>query len=316
MFVEAGCGTAESSSRIDPAGPDARRDGHLEARRAGRAAHSGLPGPRSRATSSGCRSATRPSPGSGTSASWSTSSPRRAARSSGNSRASSVPAASRSSSGRRSSARRGSSSRRSRRSARGRRAVPLLPGRGEPPAVPRARRRDARGHGPRARGALVRAPGPLHPPRRRRAQAGMKLSVVIAAYNERENVVPLTERLVADARRARRRTGRSIYVVEGTDGTREALDGIARDAHAREGPVPGRAFRPRRRLPARVRRRTPRHGRRPHDGRGPESPARGDPGSPRGARDRRRRHRRGLAFRSRQLRDGHSRSGRGRSRPR
>jgi dolichol-phosphate mannosyltransferase len=56
----------------------------------------------------------------------------------------------------------------------------------------------------------------------------MKLSVVIAAYNERENVVPLTERL--------RRTLDSLavdwellFVVEGTDGTREALETIARE---------------------------------------------------------------------------------------
>jgi glycosyltransferase involved in cell wall biosynthesis len=56
----------------------------------------------------------------------------------------------------------------------------------------------------------------------------MKLSVVIAAYNERENVIPLTERL--------RRTLDSLavdwellYVVEGTDGTREALEEIARE---------------------------------------------------------------------------------------
>ena len=56
----------------------------------------------------------------------------------------------------------------------------------------------------------------------------MKLSVVIAAYNERENVIPLTERL--------RQTLDSLavdwellYVVEGMDGTREALETIARD---------------------------------------------------------------------------------------
>ncbi len=56
----------------------------------------------------------------------------------------------------------------------------------------------------------------------------MKLSVVIAAYNERENVIPLTERL--------RKTLDSLavdwellYVVEGTDGTREALEAIARE---------------------------------------------------------------------------------------
>ena len=56
----------------------------------------------------------------------------------------------------------------------------------------------------------------------------MKLSVVIAAYNERENVVPLTERLVRtlDGLGA---DWELLYVVEGTDGTREALDALARD---------------------------------------------------------------------------------------
>lgn len=56
----------------------------------------------------------------------------------------------------------------------------------------------------------------------------MKLSVVIAAYNERENVVPLTERL--------RRTldelavdWELLFVVEGTDGTHEALETIAQE---------------------------------------------------------------------------------------
>ncbi|HTS01506.1 MAG TPA: glycosyltransferase, partial [Thermoanaerobaculia bacterium] len=56
----------------------------------------------------------------------------------------------------------------------------------------------------------------------------MKLSVVIAAYNERENVGPLTERLV------RTLDGLGVdwelvYVVEGTDGTREAVEAIAHD---------------------------------------------------------------------------------------
>lgn len=57
----------------------------------------------------------------------------------------------------------------------------------------------------------------------------MKLSVVIAAYNERENVVPLTERLVRtlDGLGA---DWELLYVVEGTDGTREQLDAITRDA--------------------------------------------------------------------------------------
>jgi dolichol-phosphate mannosyltransferase len=56
----------------------------------------------------------------------------------------------------------------------------------------------------------------------------MKLSVVIAAYNERENVVPLMERL----RRTLEGIGADwelLFVVEGTDGTREALEAIARE---------------------------------------------------------------------------------------
>lgn len=56
----------------------------------------------------------------------------------------------------------------------------------------------------------------------------MKLSVVIAAYNERENVVPLMERL----RRTLEGIGADwelLFVVEGTDGTREAIEEIARD---------------------------------------------------------------------------------------
>lgn len=57
----------------------------------------------------------------------------------------------------------------------------------------------------------------------------MKLSVVIAAYNERENVGPLTERLVRtlDGLGA---DWELVYVVEGTDGTRETLEAIVRDA--------------------------------------------------------------------------------------
>jgi dolichol-phosphate mannosyltransferase len=54
----------------------------------------------------------------------------------------------------------------------------------------------------------------------------MKLSVVIAAYNERENVVPLTERLRAtlDSLAV---DWELVYVVEGADGTREALEALA-----------------------------------------------------------------------------------------
>lgn len=56
----------------------------------------------------------------------------------------------------------------------------------------------------------------------------MKLSVVIAAYNERENVIPLTVRLRAtlDALAV---DWELLYVVEGADGTREALEAIARE---------------------------------------------------------------------------------------
>ncbi|MEO8587298.1 MAG: glycosyltransferase [Acidobacteriota bacterium] len=56
----------------------------------------------------------------------------------------------------------------------------------------------------------------------------MKLSVVIAAYNERENVVPLTERLRAtlDSLAV---DWELLYVVEGSDGTREALEAMAPD---------------------------------------------------------------------------------------
>jgi dolichol-phosphate mannosyltransferase len=56
----------------------------------------------------------------------------------------------------------------------------------------------------------------------------MKVSVVIAAFNERENVVPLTERLrrILDSLAV---DWELLYVVEGMDGTHEALEAIARD---------------------------------------------------------------------------------------
>ncbi len=52
----------------------------------------------------------------------------------------------------------------------------------------------------------------------------MKLSVVIAAYNERENVLPLTRRLVDTLRAMPSVSWELVFVVEGTDGTREALE--------------------------------------------------------------------------------------------
>jgi dolichol-phosphate mannosyltransferase len=55
----------------------------------------------------------------------------------------------------------------------------------------------------------------------------MKLSVVIAAYDERENVVPLTRRLHATLAAIPSCQSEIVYVVDGTDGTREALEALA-----------------------------------------------------------------------------------------
>ena len=109
----------------------------------------------------------------------------------------------------------------------------------------------------------------------------MKLSVVIAAYNERENVGTLTERLVRtlDGLGA---DWEIVYVVEGMDGTREALETIARDEPRVKILYRRRALRTRRRVPARVRGGAPGRGRRRDDGRRPQPPARGDPGAARG----------------------------------
>lgn len=54
----------------------------------------------------------------------------------------------------------------------------------------------------------------------------MKISVVIAAYDERENVVALTRRLGATLDTIPSCEWEVLYVVEGTDGTREALEAL------------------------------------------------------------------------------------------
>jgi len=51
--------------------------------------------------------------------------------------------------------------------------------------------------------------------------------VVIAAYDEEENVEPLTRRLAASLSSLAGWSWEIVYVVEGTDGTREILEGLA-----------------------------------------------------------------------------------------
>lgn len=57
----------------------------------------------------------------------------------------------------------------------------------------------------------------------------MNLSVVIAAYNERENIEVLTRRLDAMLRAMPETRSEMVFVVEGRDGTREILEGLAAD---------------------------------------------------------------------------------------
>ncbi len=57
----------------------------------------------------------------------------------------------------------------------------------------------------------------------------MKVCVVIAAYDERENVEPLTRRLHAALSSIPGCRAEIVYVVEGTDGTREVLEGLSRE---------------------------------------------------------------------------------------
>ncbi|MBK9087940.1 MAG: glycosyltransferase [Holophagales bacterium] len=60
----------------------------------------------------------------------------------------------------------------------------------------------------------------------------MRLSVVIAALDERQNVEPLTRRLAAVLDGLAGHTWEIVYVVEGTDGTRDVLETLA-------GEIPG-----------------------------------------------------------------------------
>lgn len=57
----------------------------------------------------------------------------------------------------------------------------------------------------------------------------MRISVVIAAWDERRNVEPLTRRLASVLDGLPGARWEIVYVVEGTDGTREALDDLSRE---------------------------------------------------------------------------------------
>ncbi|MHB8799702.1 MAG: glycosyltransferase [Thermoanaerobaculia bacterium] len=57
----------------------------------------------------------------------------------------------------------------------------------------------------------------------------MKVCVVVAAYDERENVEPLTRRLHAALSSIPGCRAEIVYVVEGSDGTREALEELSRE---------------------------------------------------------------------------------------
>ncbi len=55
----------------------------------------------------------------------------------------------------------------------------------------------------------------------------MKISVVIAAYDEAENIGPLTERLISTLDSVDGATWELIYVIDGTDGTKSIADAFA-----------------------------------------------------------------------------------------
>ena len=77
----------------------------------------------------------------------------------------------------------------------------------------------------------------------------MKVTVVIAAYNEAENIGPLTQRLIRTLDSINDFTWNLIYVIEGTDGTVDVARGFALtrpeiEIHYHEQPSGlGRAFR-------------------------------------------------------------------------
>ncbi len=57
----------------------------------------------------------------------------------------------------------------------------------------------------------------------------MKICVVIAAYNEKENILPLTERIVGALSSMAGYSWSLIYVIEGEDGTKEIVENLAAD---------------------------------------------------------------------------------------
>lgn len=59
----------------------------------------------------------------------------------------------------------------------------------------------------------------------------MKLAVVIAAYNERENIGPLTQRLIGVLRALSDWSWEIIYVVDGDDGTDQVVARLSADLH-------------------------------------------------------------------------------------
>src|SRR6266508_1436401 len=54
----------------------------------------------------------------------------------------------------------------------------------------------------------------------------VKIASVVAAYDERENIEPLTRRLAATLRSLEGCEFEMIFVIDGTDGTRQILEGL------------------------------------------------------------------------------------------
>src|SRR4051812_12375438 len=62
-----------------------------------------------------------------------------------------------------------------------------------------------------------------------REKTGINLSVVIAAYNEEEIIVPLTQAIIRTLDGLKYLSWELIYVIEGTDSTLSRIQGIARE---------------------------------------------------------------------------------------
>src|SRR3954454_21338302 len=69
----------------------------------------------------------------------------------------------------------------------------------------------------------------VHPHGSGREKAGIHVAVVIAAYNEEEIIVPLTEALIEALNSLPDASWQLIYVIEGTDSTMSRAEVIARD---------------------------------------------------------------------------------------